>query len=280
MINRCFTTRLLLSSCRIASRGVPAFSSPADLCSCKSILQISCHSKFYLSLGLSRCAHVNFDGFSFACCAHEVGLDVSRIGQSDDGAVLYYSPSDFRVGGFLQVYGRNLFLCGADNFTRERLACGDPESAWNQTSKTETACRLLAVPLFCASAATVSVPLVRAAFAVPCCFFPAHSPPCDVVPVVVERRCCVCVCCRRVLSALPARLPRGAGAQGALPQEPHFRPQQRHQSRHEQGEAGQQRRSDNATHTPARRPTSAKPAVTPPAANNASCVFCLLCHAV
>lgn len=50
---------------------------------------------------------------------HQIGMDISRIGQADDGKVLYYSPVDFRVGGYLQVYGRNLFLCGADDFTRE-----------------------------------------------------------------------------------------------------------------------------------------------------------------
>jgi hypothetical protein len=68
---------------------------------------------------------------------------VSRIGAGDDGKVLYYSPSDFRVGGWLAVYGRNLFLCGADEFTQEwykrnygmtdadfpRLNMSDPEPA-------------------------------------------------------------------------------------------------------------------------------------------------------
>lgn len=48
---------------------------------------------------------------------HEVGMDLSRIGQGDDGKVLYYSPTDFKVGGYIQVYGRNLFICGADDFT-------------------------------------------------------------------------------------------------------------------------------------------------------------------
>ncbi len=46
-------------------------------------------------------------------------MDLSRIGQGDDGKVIYYSPVDFRVGGWLQVYGRNLFLCGADEFTKD-----------------------------------------------------------------------------------------------------------------------------------------------------------------
>lgn len=50
---------------------------------------------------------------------HEVGMDLSRIGQGDDGKVLYYSAADFRVGGYIQVYGRNLFLCGADDFTKQ-----------------------------------------------------------------------------------------------------------------------------------------------------------------
>lgn len=51
---------------------------------------------------------------------HEVGMDVSRIGeQGDDGKVQYYSSADFRVGGYIQVYGRNLFLCGADEFTKQ-----------------------------------------------------------------------------------------------------------------------------------------------------------------
>jgi len=50
---------------------------------------------------------------------HEVGMDLSRIGVGDDGKVLYYSPTDFRVGGWIQVYGRNLFLCGADAFTKD-----------------------------------------------------------------------------------------------------------------------------------------------------------------
>lgn len=50
---------------------------------------------------------------------HEVGMDLSRIGQGDDGKVIYYSPTDFRVGGYIQVYGRNLFICGADAFTKD-----------------------------------------------------------------------------------------------------------------------------------------------------------------
>lgn len=72
--------------------------------------------------------------------------DLSRIGQGDDGKVLYYSPTDFRVGGYIQVYGRNLFLCGADEFTKEwykthygmsdadfpRLNMDDPEPALAQ----------------------------------------------------------------------------------------------------------------------------------------------------
>ena len=48
------------------------------------------------------------------------GMDLSRIGQQgDDGKVLYYSATDFRVGGWIQVYGRNLFICGADEFTKD-----------------------------------------------------------------------------------------------------------------------------------------------------------------
>jgi hypothetical protein len=50
---------------------------------------------------------------------HEVGMDLSRIGQGDDGKVIYYSAADFRIGGWIQVYGRNLFICGADEFTKD-----------------------------------------------------------------------------------------------------------------------------------------------------------------
>lgn len=50
---------------------------------------------------------------------HEVGMDLSRIGCADDGKVQYYDVEDFRVGSYVQVYGRNLFICGADKFTQD-----------------------------------------------------------------------------------------------------------------------------------------------------------------
>jgi len=53
---------------------------------------------------------------------NEVGMDLSRIGAGDDGKVIYVSPADLRVGGTIQVYGRNLLLCGADAFTKQWYA--------------------------------------------------------------------------------------------------------------------------------------------------------------
>jgi hypothetical protein len=81
----------------------------------------------------------NADSSSLVSTVHSL----SRIGQGDDGKVLYYSPTDLRVGGWIQVYGRNLFICGADEFTKQyyykaygmgpedfpRLNMDDPEVA-------------------------------------------------------------------------------------------------------------------------------------------------------
>lgn len=49
----------------------------------------------------------------------EVRPDVSRIGWTADQSVQYYTEEDFRVGSYITVYGRKLFICGADNFTKQ-----------------------------------------------------------------------------------------------------------------------------------------------------------------
>lgn len=45
--------------------------------------------------------------------------DVSRIGLQTDTHIRYYTDADFRVGGTVEVYGRQLFICGADAFTED-----------------------------------------------------------------------------------------------------------------------------------------------------------------
>jgi len=45
--------------------------------------------------------------------------DVSRIGWTTDKSVQYHTEVDFRVGSEIEVYGRKLFICGCDNFTKE-----------------------------------------------------------------------------------------------------------------------------------------------------------------
>jgi len=49
----------------------------------------------------------------------EYAPDLSRIGVDTDAKVRYYTDADFRVGGYVNVYGRQLFLCGADKFTQD-----------------------------------------------------------------------------------------------------------------------------------------------------------------
>lgn len=44
---------------------------------------------------------------------------VASIGGSDDPDVRYYNEGDFRIGGIVNVYGRELFLCGCDAFTKQ-----------------------------------------------------------------------------------------------------------------------------------------------------------------
>jgi len=46
------------------------------------------------------------------------GSDVSRIGARDVDESLFYHAEDFRVGGSINVYGRKLDICGADDFTK------------------------------------------------------------------------------------------------------------------------------------------------------------------
>jgi hypothetical protein len=43
---------------------------------------------------------------------------VPRIGMSRDQAIEYVTESDFKVGGTIEVYGRQLFICGCDEFTQ------------------------------------------------------------------------------------------------------------------------------------------------------------------
>jgi hypothetical protein len=45
--------------------------------------------------------------------------DMSSIGWQRDKEVRYYTEADFRVGDYITVYGRKIFLCGADRFTQE-----------------------------------------------------------------------------------------------------------------------------------------------------------------
>lgn len=50
---------------------------------------------------------------------NEVRADISRIGWTSDLSVQYYNVEDFRIGGEVTVYGRTLFFCGCDNFTKQ-----------------------------------------------------------------------------------------------------------------------------------------------------------------
>jgi hypothetical protein len=44
---------------------------------------------------------------------------MSKIGQDIDSKVRYYTEADFRLGDTISVYGRPLFICGCDQFTKE-----------------------------------------------------------------------------------------------------------------------------------------------------------------
>jgi hypothetical protein len=48
----------------------------------------------------------------------QVGPNLSRIGWQGDESVQYYSQDDFKIGSEVNVYGRKLFLCGCDAFTK------------------------------------------------------------------------------------------------------------------------------------------------------------------
>ncbi len=45
--------------------------------------------------------------------------DLSRIGYQGEKGLRYYTEADFKIGQYVNVYGRKLFLCGADQFTQE-----------------------------------------------------------------------------------------------------------------------------------------------------------------
>jgi hypothetical protein len=48
----------------------------------------------------------------------QIGSDINRIGtRGEESHVQYYGEEDFRVGCNVQVYGRTLLICGADDFT-------------------------------------------------------------------------------------------------------------------------------------------------------------------
>jgi len=44
---------------------------------------------------------------------------IPRIGLMDDQKIDFYHENDFRVGGVVDVYGRKLFICGCDKFTKQ-----------------------------------------------------------------------------------------------------------------------------------------------------------------
>lgn len=44
---------------------------------------------------------------------------IPRIGLKGDQKIEFYTEADFKVGGTVNVYGRNLFVCGCDKFTKE-----------------------------------------------------------------------------------------------------------------------------------------------------------------
>jgi hypothetical protein len=48
----------------------------------------------------------------------ETRADISRIGWTADLSVQYYTEEDFRIGTEIQLYGRKLFICGCDAFTK------------------------------------------------------------------------------------------------------------------------------------------------------------------
>ena len=50
-------------------------------------------------------------------CAQVQDLESTKVGASIDRA-LCYGPEDFRLGSFVNVYGRNLYLHDCDEFTR------------------------------------------------------------------------------------------------------------------------------------------------------------------
>jgi hypothetical protein len=48
---------------------------------------------------------------------NEIAPDVSKIGRPDDENVQFLTEEMIRVGEYVNVYGRKLLVCGADNFT-------------------------------------------------------------------------------------------------------------------------------------------------------------------
>jgi len=44
--------------------------------------------------------------------------NISRIGWTSDDSVQYVTETDFRIGATINVYGRELFICGCDTFTK------------------------------------------------------------------------------------------------------------------------------------------------------------------
>jgi hypothetical protein len=63
---------------------------------------------------------------------NKVRPDVSRIGWTTDKSVQYHTEVDFQVGSEIEVYGRKLFICGCDAFTKEFYMqnFGMPEEAF------------------------------------------------------------------------------------------------------------------------------------------------------
>jgi len=49
----------------------------------------------------------------------EARADISQVTSANDQSVQYYTEEDFRVGSCVIVYGREFFICGADNFTKD-----------------------------------------------------------------------------------------------------------------------------------------------------------------
>jgi hypothetical protein len=50
---------------------------------------------------------------------NQTRADLSRIGTTSDHSVQYHTEEDFRIGSEIQVYGRKLFICGCDKFTKD-----------------------------------------------------------------------------------------------------------------------------------------------------------------